>query len=106
MKSYLGWVHIGPRGSARTTALANAARNIGATLVGASIEQAHMLQARHGVPAISVDRNVRGTRGPYIFDHYTVERLILDYESELDRVRRELEKAQDKLRQIAALATQ
>lgn len=105
MKSYLDWVHVGPRGSARTTALANAARSIGATLVGATHEHARMLEARHGVKAISVDRDVRGTQsGPYIFDHYTVESMILGYEAELHDLRRDLQLAQDKLRQIATLA--
>lgn len=94
---------VGPRGSGRTTALANAAKSIGATLVAADDQSARFIAEEHGVKAVAVERMSAGCFGPFVFDHHTVyvvlsqaagvvQALQLDLAAERAKVRR-LERA-------------
>lgn len=93
----------GPRGSGRTTALANAAKAIGATVVAADDQSARRIAEEHGVKAVVVEHLSAGWLGPFVWDHHAVfvalsraaevvQTLQLDLAAERAKVRR-LERA-------------
>ena len=94
---------VGPRGSGRTTVLANAAKAIGATVVAADSQSACRIAEEHSVKAVAVERMNAGCLGPFVWDHHAVfvalsqaaevvQRLQLDLAAERVKVRR-LERA-------------
>lgn len=78
----------------KTTALAKAAESIGATFVCA--ERSHADDVRHTVPGVkTVDMSIfysdefRVVTGPFIFDHYAIEKLLRDVSLEMATLRTE-----------------
>ncbi len=66
------------RQSGRTRAICEAAKKIGATVICANGGSAMTLRDTYGVETVCMtDMNkIEGSRGPYLFDHLAVERLI------------------------------
>jgi len=75
---------FGPRVCGRTTAIAEAAKKIGALVVCAHHRHARFVNSEHGVETTSIDtleRATIGMRTPVIWDHYAAECLYLENES-------------------------
>jgi hypothetical protein len=73
---------MGPRGSGRTTALAAAAKSIGATLVCNDFYSSKWIAKEHGVKTISRQELSGGSTGPFIWDHHALEQRELELEVE------------------------
>lgn len=75
---------LGPRRTGRTTAICEAAKKIGATVLAANYQHKKYLE-QFGVNAIPVDNEeaIECVAGPILFDHYTLERVFAEYEKEI-----------------------
>lgn len=61
----------------RTTRAANEAKSIGATMVVATIVEVKRLERAHpGLVVKSIETNLEGYMGPFIFDHHAVDTLV------------------------------
>jgi hypothetical protein len=80
------------RRTGRTTAIADAARSIGAIVLAASFEDAVRITKQHGVPATNIMRGeaLLQADGPFLADHYAVEQVCLQYEVTIDRLTKQL----------------
>ena len=69
-----------PRGSGKTHALCQAAKEIGALFVCHSARFARDLERKHGINAVSISEEyaVVGTRRPVLFDHLLTEQFYRD----------------------------
>ena len=87
----LPWLMCGPRGSGRTTVIAEACRSIDATMLCFSRQEADRIHRQHGIK--TVDINMRGegmAQGPFLADHKTMEEICHNYESQLIVLRIEI----------------
>ena len=73
---------IGPRRCGKTTAICKAAKEIGATVICESQQHAEMVKKEHGVRTTHIDKEARGTKGPYIYDDFAVTKMCFKYESD------------------------
>lgn len=88
---------IGPRGCGRTTAIVEACKRIGATMVCSDYQQAKWIEGTHGIKTTDLNANALGTTGPYLFDHHAVDVLSADYEGQIARLREELSAYREEL---------
>lgn len=88
----IDFVNSHPRQSGVTTALINAAKEIDGAIVAINKPHADTIAAMDKDVSIRVvTQNVRGTHQKFIFDHFTVESLILEYERKIRDLERKLE---------------
>lgn len=96
---------MGPRASGRTTATIEAANKIGATVVAAGFNHAKALRAMGAKKVIAFESDsVEGTTGPYLFDHFTLERVALLQDSRITQLQQKLNHAEDALSRILNIA--
>ena len=60
----------------KTTLLAKITKELDGVLLCRTHKQATEMKKAHGVNAISFEKNLEGIRGPFFFDHYTLETLL------------------------------
>lgn len=64
----------------KTTAICKAAKEIGATVICANTQQAQILKLEHGIKTATIHQNLRGTTGPYLYDHFAMEQTVFELE--------------------------
>lgn len=88
----------------KTTAICKAAKEIGATVICANLEQATIVSLEHEVKTASIHQNLRGTIGPYLYDHFAIERTVLElkdyYEKEINKVHYQLNQTRNEFKQL------
>jgi hypothetical protein len=89
MKTDLPYLTTMARRVGKTTAICKAAKEIGATVVVHSREEARRVEHEHGVRAATWDR-LRGSKGPYLVDTHAVSVAADMYESAIHRTREQL----------------
>ena len=74
MNKYSKLFNVGPRGVGRTHALIKACKSIDGTFVCVNMTQEKNIRRRDTeVKTINLSTRSEGLRGPFIFDHYTME---------------------------------
>ena len=73
---HLAHISTKDRQTGRTAATCRAAIDIGGIVIAASFEHAKYLTKEFGVIAKSMDINMDGFSGPFLFDHFAVEQLL------------------------------
>ena len=93
MNRYSEWFLVGPRGSGRTHALAEACRFIDATMICANHQHAASVRSLHDIPTISIESSpdrLKGLRGPFLADHFTMLHITTKYEVEIQNLSQEV----------------
>lgn len=73
----------------KTTALMQAAISIGATFVCANKDHESLIRRGYEksiLPTITSAQDIRGTKGPYVWDHFAIERIAAEADSEIGRL--------------------
>jgi hypothetical protein len=97
----------GPRGSGRTTVMADAAKKIRGYLVVRNHNERERVEREHGLPCVSIyeSERMRGIGGPVLFDPDAVGLICADYDRAMYALQAELRKAKEDLtRALTALA--
>ena len=81
---------IGPIGSGITTSLVMACKGSGASLVCVNQQHARDVHAEFNIPTTTLDTNVKGLKGPFIFDHHAVDVMSDRYEQEIGDLKKQL----------------
>jgi hypothetical protein len=89
------------RRTGRTTLIMKVAKDMNALVLAANHEHALHLQRNHGVNAKSIDTNLEGLMGPFIFDHYAVERLLQRAADKIESLEKEIEEMKEQARDDA-----
>lgn len=78
----------------KTTAICKAAKEIGATVVTGTSQEAKRLEKEYGIKALAVETAVRsrGKTGPILFDTFGVSRICELYENEIYRLKEQHKK--------------
>lgn len=66
----------------KTTAICKAALEIGATVICANEQQAKSLRNAYKVKTATIHQNLRGTIGPYLYDHFAMEQTIFELDNQ------------------------
>lgn len=77
------------RQTGRTSAICRIAKEIYGIVLAADFKQAKMLERQFGVTAKSIDINLDGYSGPFIMDHYAVERMFIRAADKIEELERE-----------------
>lgn len=56
----------------KTTVMVEAAKKIGAIYICATMKQAKEIAREHGIMTASMESELRGTKGPYLWDHHAL----------------------------------
>ena len=70
-----------PRQYGKTTLLCKVAKELDAVVIAANFDHVNHLQRTHKVVAKSIDTNMQGLKGPFLFDHFAIETLLSCRES-------------------------
>lgn len=81
------------RRTGKTTAICKAAKEIGATVIVHSVDEAKRVSREHGVKAASIQQNLRGTTGPYLIDPHAAGMKLSHLAEESERLHSELDQA-------------
>lgn len=72
---HLSKISAKDRATGRTTLTARAAKEINATVIARNMQSIKYIES-HGVVAKSMETNLEGLIGPFLFDHSAVEGLL------------------------------
>lgn len=84
----------------RTPLLMKVAKDLDAVVIAANVDQAKMLERQFGVVAKSVEINLEGLSGPFIFDHFAVETMFLKAANKIEVVEKENQELKDEVRTL------
>lgn len=84
----------------KTTLLAKVAKELGGMILGANHTHARLLSRTFGVPAKSVDLNLEGFSGPFIFDHFALESLFERAADKIEALEKENEELKKQLQKL------
>lgn len=86
----------------RTTLIAKAAKELGGMVIAHNHAHAQQIERQHGVPARSMDINLFGFNGPFFFDHYAIEKILLRAAHKIHDLEQEIAKHDEQRRRDAA----
>ncbi len=78
------------RAMGRTTVIARAAKEIGATVIARNVQAIKYIEG-HGVVARSMETNLEGLIGPFLFDHSAVEGLLEMAANKIEELEKQIE---------------
>lgn len=78
-----------PRQYGKTTLLCKVAKELDAVVIAANFDHVNHLQRTHKVVAKSIDTNMQGLKGPFLFDHFAIETLLFRAANHIDKVEKE-----------------
>lgn len=81
----------------KTTLLARIASELQAVFLTADIESAKEIKRKFKLSTRSIDTNLDGVSGPFIFDHYAVERLLERAADKIEQLEKENQALKSKL---------
>lgn len=81
----------------KTTAIVEAAKKIGATIVCANKAHARMLKEDFKIETVVPYKEIRGTKGPYLYDHFAMEFIAHEALREIEKLEKKVEKLKQDL---------
>lgn len=88
------------RGCGKTTALAEACKKIGATMLCINQQQAKDIALKFGIKTAVTNSELRGVSGPFLYDHYAVEQFAMFMESKLEEANTKISDLEDRIREL------
>lgn len=76
----------------RTTLTAKAAKELGGIVIANIHSEARQITKVHGVIAKSMEMNLEGYAGPFLFDHHAIEQLLLKAANKIESLERKNER--------------
>ena len=73
----------------KTTTLAKATKELGGVMLTHTHKQALDIKHKFGVEARSMEVNLDGLMGPFIFDHYAIESLLENAANKIEALEKE-----------------
>jgi hypothetical protein len=64
-------------------ATAVACRALGATMICANHRHAQEVKLEHGISTVSIDAECMGLKGPFLADHFALQRITHEYETRI-----------------------
>lgn len=87
--SHLAQISSRDRGLGKTTMLAKMTKEMGGIFLTHTTQQATEMKRQFGVDARSMEVNLHGLMGPFIFDHYAIEVLLMKAHNKIQSVEEE-----------------
>jgi hypothetical protein len=84
----------------RTTMLMKAAKELDAIVLAASLDHADLLKREHGVVAKSMEVNLEGFSGPFIFDHFAIETILIKAANKIEELEKEVARLNHAIEEI------
>jgi hypothetical protein len=93
---HLAFTSANDRRFGRTTLVAKLVKEADGVMLAHNHDYARDLQRKFGVTAKSIDLNLQGINGPFFFDHFAIETLLLRAANKIE----EVEKENEELKQV------